>query len=118
MATKLQSELVDQVLENLGVLGEGQTSEVEQIQRVNDRLPGVIDTLKATEVFYLNDLDAIPLEAFVPLSDVVAWECRTKFGVTGDDLVVLESAYERGIRALRVMTRSRPTYAQLATDYF
>lgn len=118
MSTKTQSELVDQVLENLGVLGEGQTSELDQIQRVNDRLPGVIETLRSTEVFYLGDLEAIPLEAFVPLSDVVAWECRSKFGVTGDDLVVLESAYERAIRMLRVMTRGRPTYAVLATEYF
>lgn len=115
---RTKSDLVNQVLENLGVLAVGQTAEVENTSRVDARISGILSTLRAREVFYLGDADNIPDEAFEPLSNVVSWECRSMFGVTGDELVPLKQANDDAIAGLKIMSRGRPTYQPLRTEFF
>lgn len=117
MLTKTNAELVDAVLENLGVLAEGQTSEPEQTSRIQGRLPSILATLRSTEVFYLGNADAIPEDAFNALSDVVAYACHNSFGVTGEELQALKIADTEARVALKTIQRGRPTYQPLQTEY-
>lgn len=118
MTTYTRADLVDLVLENLGVLAAGQTAQIEDTRRVDTLAPALIATLKSTEVYYLNDIDNIPEDAFTSLAAVVALGCSSKFGVMGEDLDALQKKGETGLAALKVLTRGRPTYAPLRTEFF
>lgn len=118
MPIKTSAELIEQVLEDLGVLGEGQTASVEQTERVSNALQPIIDDMAGQEIYYLPDVNSIPAQAFKGVCAVVSWGCRTKFGVTGDDLVALKSAYDEGVASLKKQSYGRPTYAPLKSEYF
>ncbi len=47
MANRTQPEFIDEVLERLGVLAAGQTSEVEDVTRIQELLPSVFKTFAA-----------------------------------------------------------------------
>lgn len=116
---KTRAELVTLVLEDLGVLAAGQTAQIEDTRRVDELAPSIIETLRATEVYYLNDIENIPEEVFVPLSNIVAWGCRNKFGVSDpDELTRMQEAATAANTALKTITRGRPTYAPLKTEFF
>lgn len=118
MSFKTKSDLIEQVLEGLGVLGEGQTASIEQIERVDTSTQPILDDMAGQEIYYLNDVNNIPSQAFKGICAIVAWGCRTKFGVTGDDLVALKSAYDEGVISLKRQSYGRPTYAALKTEFF
>lgn len=118
MSTRTRAELVTLALDNLGAIGAGQTAQIEDTQRVNDVAPSIMETLRATEVYYLNDIENIPEAAYVPLAAILAWGCRAKFSITDpNELAMLQQAAETGTAALKVMTRGRPTYQVLQTDF-
>lgn len=118
MSSKTRAELVLQTLDDLGVLGAGQTEQIEDTQKINDALPSIIATLRTTEVYYLGDIDSIPEDAFMPLAAIAAWSMRAKFNVTDpNELKMLQEAAATGSATLKVINRGRPTYAPLKTEY-
>ena len=115
---RTRADLVLEALENLGGVGVGQTAGAEELGRIDEKIPSIVSTLAGTRVFYLADLDNIPDAAFAPLAMVVAYECRGKFGVTGDELAALQADNERSIATLRQIRTQSPSYLPARGQYF
>lgn len=118
MGFRTEADLLQEVLENLGVLAAGQTPEQEDLARVSEKLPSIIATLGATEVVYIPDINNINDEWFIPLSNCVAYYCKAKFGITGDAAAQVDQDYQVALLQFRVMNRGRPTYEALKSDPF
>lgn len=117
MSTRSQNDLINEILENIGVLAAGQTANIEDTTRVAELLPSVQPMLAAMEIGYIPDFNAIPQNSFIPLAAICAYICRVKFGVSGDDDAALEKLFAQGVTSLKVIYRGRPTYVPLQTDY-
>lgn len=118
MAFYTQADLLQEVLENLGVLAAGQTPQQEDLARVEEKLPSIISLLSATEVVYIPDIENIPAEFFIPLSDCVTYHCKSKFGIVGDAAASVDQDYQIALLSFRVMNRGRPTGEILKSDPF
>lgn len=127
--TRTNSDLVTEVLANLGVLSAGQPIDPEDFSYVDEKLDSIFRMLAALEICYVPDPDNIPGEWFSPLADIVAGQCCTKFGVTNDDYVKLVNLGLGGAggvkigagtaaQALKIINRGRPTYEVLKTESF
>lgn len=118
MGFRTEADLLQEVLENLGVLAAGQTPEQEDLSRVSEKLPSIIATLGATEVVYIPDLANIPDEYFIPLSNCVAYYCKAKFGLVADAAAQVDQDYQVALLQFRVMNRARPTGEIMKSDPF
>lgn len=118
MGFRTQADLLQEVLENLGVLAAGQTPEQEDLSRVSEKLPSIVALLGATEVVYIPDIENIPDEFFIPLADCVTYSCKQKFGIVGDAASAIDQAYQIALMQFRVMNRGKPTYETLRSDPF
>lgn len=118
MGFRTQADLLQEVLENLGVLAAGQTPEQEDLSRVSEKLPSIVSLLSATEVVYIPDINNIPDEFFIPLSDCVAYYCKQKFGIVGDAATSVDNDYQLALLQFRVMNRGRPTGEVMKSDSF
>jgi len=116
--TRTRAELVLDVLERLGVAAAGQTVEIEDSNRVNSKLLGLMAEVARREIVYIADIEAIPEEWFNSLAAMVAFECRGAFGVAGEEEDKLRIQSDDGIGKLKVMNSGRPTYERLVVEYF
>jgi len=124
------ADLITEVLANLGVLSAGQPADPEDYNYVLEKLDSICRTLADLEIVYVPDQNNIPSAWFVPLADIVAGECATKFGATPDDFIKLKNAGLGGppgsqkvgdgaaAQALRAMRRGRPTGEVLQAEFF
>lgn len=118
MGFRTTADLLQEVLENLGVLAAGQTPEQEDLSRVSEKLPSIVATLGASEIVDIPDLNNIPDEWFIPLSNCVAYFCKAKFGITGDAATQVDNDYQVALLMFRVMNRGKPTYETMKSDPF
>lgn len=89
---KTRRALIDQVLDNLGILVLGQDPSASNVAKVDNILDPVLAQLSAEGIVYVADGGTaappyggeIPLELFLPLANCVAWECAGKFNLAGD----------------------------------
>jgi hypothetical protein len=128
-AFRNSTDLVTEVLANLGVLAAGQPIDPEDFNYVNEKLDAIFRKTAALEIVYVPDPNNIPAAWFSDLADIVAGECCTKFGVTPDDYAVLinkglggvqgvDVGYGAAAKSLRAMMRGRPTGEPLRVEYF
>lgn len=103
--TKTTIDLVNKVLSNIGVLGEGQTASAEAQVSVMNAVNPVVAQLSASMVVDITDINAIPNVYFLELADIVADALKEDFGATGDDAAVLMAAAKDGERRLKNLTR-------------
>jgi hypothetical protein len=115
---RTEADLLQEVLENLGVLAAGQTPEIEDLARVSEKLPSIVSLLAATEIVYIPDINNIPDEWFIPLSNCVAYFCKAKFGITGEAAAEVDNDYQIAILSFKVMNRGRPTGEVMKSDPF
>jgi len=123
-AFRTSAELVTKVLANLGVLAVGQSIDPEDAAAIQSEIDPLLRKLNALEIVNVPDPDNIPGAFFSDLADILAGECATKFGANPDHYTVL---IQRGLGAppgagvaalsLKQITRGRPTYEILQTDY-
>jgi hypothetical protein len=119
---KTRRELIDQVLDNLGVLVPGQAPGDESVSRVDALVNPALATLAGLGIVYVADAgnedpptdgeidDAI----FIPLASWVAWQCAGAFNLGNDpSLKVLADQAEL---VLRTLSRPAPTRQLLRTD--
>jgi hypothetical protein len=122
-------DLVNETLANLGVLVAGQTADVEDFNYVNEKLDAVLRKLSDLEVCDIPDQNNIPGQWYSDLADILAGECCTKFGSSGDEYVKLINKGLGGVqgvdvgqgaaaKSLRQMRRGRPTGEILKSHYF
>ena len=122
---RTQDDLINEALANLGVLSPGQPVDVEDYNYVLDKCDSVYRKLGALEIVHVPDPNHIPGSWFSDLADILAGEVATKFGSNPDHYMML---IQRGLGvppgagaaalSLKQMTRGRPTYEPLQTDYF
>jgi hypothetical protein len=124
-AYRTQTDLVLEVLANLGVLAAGQAPDVEDVAYVTEKLDAIYRMLAALDICYIPDPNNIPGQVFSPLADIVAGDCATKFGSSPDDFAKLTQkglgvppGSGAGAMALKQMSRGRPTYEPLRVHYF
>lgn len=120
-----ENDLITETLANLGVLAPGQAIDNEDYQYVAEKLDSLFRTLAGLDICYVPDPNNIPGEWFASLADIMAGECATKFGSNTDDYTRLKQqglGIPPGTGAaamdLKQITRGRPTYERLRTEYF
>lgn len=118
MAVRTLSDLVLETLDCLGVLPAGQTAQVEDLNRISEAIPSILSELARREIVYIPDSNNIPDSDFRSLAEISAYECREKFGITGDDAVALKDKNNEAVAKLKVMHRGRPTYERSKIEYF
>jgi hypothetical protein len=124
-AFRNSTDLINKALANLGVLSPGQPIDAEDFNYVKAELDSLVRKLNALEIVNVPDIDNIPGSWFSDLADILAGECATKFGAISPEqygLLVnrgLGMPPGAGIAALSLkqITRGRPTYEILQTDY-
>ena len=105
---KSRSDLIYQVLYNLGVLPRGQAANTEDYNAVDDLIDPTIAMLREADVYYLADVDVIEEEAFIPLAHIIAWSCASSFGQQADSSLERMASVNENI--LRAIQRERPHY--------
>jgi hypothetical protein len=119
------TDLINEALANLGVLGAGQPVDPEDTTYVAEKLDAIMRKIAALEIVTVADVNAIPGAWFADLADIVAGECASKFGATPDDVMKLT---QKGLGvppgsgaaalSLKQMMRARPTGEVLLVEYF
>ena len=123
--TRTVTDLINKALANLGVLSPGQPVDVEDFQAVQIECDSLFRKLNALDIAWVPDPNNIPGSWFSDLADILAGEVATKFGaITPDQYGLLVNRGlgmppGAGIAALSLkqITRGRPTYEILQTDY-
>lgn len=116
-------QLIDQVLENLGVLAAGDTPAAEDVAKVDRLIDPVLADLQSRAVAYVNDAGtlgpsggAIDAAQYLHLAKVIADEAKAGWGLAGDpSYYVLRQQAEE---LLRVIGRPPQTRRTLRTDPF
>jgi hypothetical protein len=124
-AYRTQTDLINKVLANLGVLAAGQTVDPEDFAYVEIECDSLFRKLAALEIVYIPDPQNIPGAWFSDLADILAGECATKFGAIDPQQYQLLVSRGLGMPpgagiaalSLKQITRGRPTYEVLQTDY-
>jgi hypothetical protein len=116
MALKTRRDLVDEALGVLGVVGSGQSPEVEDVAKVNGKIDATIDDLRAQDVIYVPDYNEIDTEIFLDLATCVAGKCMADFGLANDPRITAMAVAAEN--SLRLKSAQGPTYATLRTTYF
>lgn len=124
-AYRTQTDLINQALKNLGVLAAGNAADPEDFSTVQENVDPLIRTLASLDICYIGDPNNIPGELFLPLADVLADQCSSKFGSTPEDRAALNlkglgtpPGTGAGAMTLRQINRGRPTYEVLRTQSF
>lgn len=130
---RTQADLINEVLANLGVLSAGQPTDPEDYNYVAEKLDAIMRKLGGLEIVFVPDINNVPGAWFADLADIVAGECATKFGFTGQalaDMVNRGLGGETGAagpvpvgggaaaRSLKQMQRGRPTGEVLRVEFF
>ena len=120
-----QADLITETLANLGVLAVGQSQDPEDTAYVVAKYDSILRELASLEIVYIADPNNVPGEFFAALADILAGECATKFGSSDDDYTKLKQqgmgvppGSGAAAKALKQMTRGRPTYERLRCEYF
>lgn len=79
-ATKTRTQLVNDALGKLMVVGSGQSPDAEDFDKVNAKVDGLILQLSADEVCEIANDDEIPTEWFDDLASLLANRCANDFG--------------------------------------
>lgn len=123
--SRTRADLVTEALDVLNIVPTGQTPELEDYEKVDNKVDGMLARLAGLEVVYVGDANQIPDEWFDDLAAILAESCMNKFGVTADDQAMLTkgglgSPVGSGDAAmsLKMMTRGRPTGEPQETEFF
>ncbi|MEN3931408.1 hypothetical protein WJT86_10105 [Microvirga sp. W0021] len=113
-----KATLIEQALNNLGVLGAGQPVEAEDYAKLDRILKSTVAVLAAQKIIYLEaeyDADEFPDELLLPLAQILASNAASAYQLGGSDVmaarqIALEAEFN--IRAMSETERgSQPTPA-------
>jgi hypothetical protein len=122
MATKTRAELIDQVLDNLGVLVEGQAPTAEMRNKVDRLVDPHLASLRNREITYVPDTGTpnppsggeFDEELFLALADSLAMRCAPSFNLAGEPS--LKALAVLGEDELQVIGRPQRTRRMLQVD--
>lgn len=116
-----QLDFVTAVLEELGVRDPGQPVEAEDEDIILRRFAPKVAELNSRNVCYVQDIDDIGDEYFLPLVKIMAYECASAFGITGQKLAELRTQGGKDAEAewtLKDVVRLRTTDQTMRVDRF
>jgi hypothetical protein len=119
---KTRRELIDQVLDNLGVLVEGQAPSGEMVSKVDRLVDAHMASLRTREIVYVANVGtpsppaggAFDLELFLAIADSLAFRAAPSFNLAGDPS--LKTLALLGEDELRVIARPARTRRMLRVD--
>lgn len=122
MATKTRAELINQVLDNLGILVPSQSPTDENVDRIDKLLDAVLASLANREIVYIADAGSpspptggeFDETIFLAVADMVALRVAGAFNLAGD--ANLQRLADQSEEELRVIGRPPPTRKTLTTD--
>lgn len=110
---KTRTQLVHRALGVIGALEPGEAPSSEDYDTVDDLVDPLIAQLSADQVIYIDDANAIPVEFFMPLANLLGNMAGPGFGSA-----INEDAKIRDERTLKRMASTRPTYEVLKQQPF
>lgn len=111
--TKTRDELVDRALQKLLKVGAGQSPAAEDQERVDSMVDAVLFDLSGRNIVLVHDEDAIPVEHFEWVADILADMAAPDYGLQRNPQMV---AIAEG--RLRELTMVGPSYEVVETDHF
>jgi len=119
---RTRRELIDQVLDNLGILVPGQAPGDEAVSRVDLIIDPTLATLAAQDYVYVGDAGTPSPPAggqfddsiYLPISRCVAWEVGGAFNMA--DSPSLKALQVEALKVLRVIGRPASTRRTLSSD--
>jgi hypothetical protein len=119
--TRTRSDLITEVLDQLGVTSIGQTLSAEDVEKIDSRLDNALAEISELEIYTVDDPGStgptggeIPASAINALGAVIAQRCAASFGMGSDpSIFVLSQRAEKTLRSLARPARARRT---LRTD--
>jgi hypothetical protein len=119
---KTRAELIDQVLDNLGVMVEGQAPTAEMRAKVDRLVDPHIASLRNREITFISDTGTpnppsggeFEQEVFLPIADSLAMRCAPSFNLAGD--ASLKALAILAEDELRVLARPQRTRRMLQVD--
>jgi hypothetical protein len=119
---RTRRELIDAVIDNLGVLVPGQSPGDEAVARVDDHIDPGLATLAALGIAYVPDPGVpdpptggeIDDAIFLPLADWMAWAVAGGFNLS--DSPSLKAAADQAEEVLRIISRPAATRKTLRVD--
>lgn len=111
---KTREQLIEQVLDNLGVGAAGQAKAAEDTAKVDSLIDASFARLSALGIFDVPDSEEIQPEAFLALSNVVANDCAPSFALSGDERLAALARIAEG--DLRMIVRAGSGSPLLTTD--
>lgn len=119
--TNTRRDLVERALEELGATAAGQAPAPEDVEIVDRHIEPLFASLVARGFSDTLVADSIPDETLLPLSMMLAFACRGKFGVAAgsiDDPTSFAGRNFAAERDLRAMLAVAPTYGAQVAEYF
>lgn len=114
--SKTQADLIETILQNLGVVAVGQPVQAEDSSVVSSRLEPKNAELNSRQIGYISDFEDIPDEVFLAYATVMADECAPLFGVTGVNAQMLAAQASRAEKTIRDISRAHGTNQMLRCD--
>lgn len=111
--TKTRNQLINKALENLHVIGTGQSAEADDHAKMDEVVDPLLEQLAVDEVVEIANPDEIPNAIFLPLAELLANAAASGFSQDYDPNKKM--VFEAVIRRL---TASRATGETLRTVYY
>lgn len=118
MATKTQTDLVNQALSNLGLLAAGQVASAEDFDAMSKYVDPLIAELENRDLVTVDDPDEIPAEWFLSIATLLADAAANDFGLPGVPAAPGKDPVLAAETKLREIVYSRPTGAPQRSEYF
>jgi hypothetical protein len=113
VTTKTRAQLGTRALQKLGIYGAGQSPEDEDAEHADSVIDAVLADLAAREVVLITDEDAIPVEYFEWVADIVADALAQDYYKGRNPDVVMFAE-----RMLHKITNAQQTYEVLRVEYY
>jgi hypothetical protein len=110
---KTRAQLIERAGAAIGVKEPGEALSSEDYNTLDNLVDPLIAQLSADQIYYVDDADAIPVEIFIPLANLLGNMAGPDFGSPVND-----DAKARDERTLQRIASTRPTYAVMKMQPF
>jgi hypothetical protein len=110
---KTREQLIYRALASIGAIQPGEAASTEDYDAMDGLVDPLIAQLAADSIIYISDDDAIEVQYFIPLANLLANMAGPDFGSPVND-----QAKARDEHTLRRMASTGPSYEVLKVEYF
>lgn len=111
--TKTRSELKERAAKLLAIIEPGEALSAEDDETFDDLIDPLVAQLAADKIVYIQNIEEIELEVFMPLARLLANVAGPDFGSPINEGAKLEDE-----KTLRRLTSNVPTFEPLKVDFF